>query len=63
MAIKAIAYSYWRRIKDNARTFESVPSSVKDDVRALAQADVASGVITAEQYLELIGEEYPAVTE
>ena len=63
MAIKPIAYSYWRRIKDNARTFESVPSSVKDDVRALAQADVASGVITTEQYFELIGEEYPADTE
>ena len=63
MAIKPIAYSYWRRIKDNARMFESVPSSVKDDVRVLAQADVASGVITAEQYLEFIGEEYPAVTE
>lgn len=63
MAIKAIAHSYWRRIKDNARTFESVPSSVKDDVRALAQADVASGIITEERYLELIGEEYPVVME
>lgn len=60
MAVKAIAHSYWRRIKAGARTFESVPASVKDDVRALAQADVASGEITAEEYASYIGEEYPA---
>ena len=58
MAIKAIAHSYWRRIKDGARTFESVPASVKDDVRTLAQADVQEGVITAEQYEQYIGEPY-----
>ena len=58
MAIKAIAYSYWRRIKDGARTFDSVPAEVKDDVLALARQDVADGVITAEQYEEFIGEPY-----
>ena len=59
MAIKAIAYSYWRRIKAGSRTFESVPDSVKEDVRTLAQMDVQEGVITAEEYKEFIGEDYP----
>lgn len=59
MAVKAIAHSYWRRIKDGARTFESVPANVRDDVRTLAQTDVANGVITAEEYKNFIGEEYP----
>lgn len=63
MAVKAIAHSYWRRIKAGARTFESVPASVKDDVRTLAQADVAAGEITAEDYKSYIGEEYPAEVE
>lgn len=61
MAIKAIAHSYWRRIKDGARTFESVPASVKDDVRTLAQTDVRNQVITAEEYKGFIGEDYPTV--
>ena len=55
MAIKAIAHSYWRTIKRGTRTFESIPDSVKDDVRTLAQADVQEGVITAEQYEQYIG--------
>lgn len=57
MALTAkIAYSYWRRIKDNARKFASVPDNVKPDVRALAEADVENGVITEEQFQELIGD-------
>lgn len=59
MAIKAIAYSYWRRIKAGSRTFESVHASVKDDVRTLAQMDVQDGVITAEEYKNFIGEDFP----
>lgn len=60
MAIKAIAHAYWRRIKDGARTFESVPAGVKDDVRTLAQTDVQNDVITAEEYKGFIGEEFHA---
>ena len=60
MAVKAIAHSYWRSIKRGSRTFESIPTSVKDDVLTLAQADVASGEITAEEYEQYIGEAYPA---
>ena len=62
MAVKAIANSYWRSIKRGTRTFESIPDSVKDDVRTLANADVHEGVITAEQYEQYICEHYP-VTE
>lgn len=56
MAIKPIAYSYWRRIKDGARTFASVPDNVKADVRALAEADVENGTISQERFQELIEE-------
>ena len=62
MAVKAIAHSYWRSIKRGARTFESVPDNLKDDVRTLARADVEAGVISAEEYAQYIGEEY-AVSE
>ena len=63
MALKAIAHSYWRSIKRGTRTFESIPDSVKDDVRTLAQADVHERVITPEQYEQYIGEPYPVETE
>ena len=63
MAIKAIAHSYWRRIKAGSRTFESVPASVKEDVRTLAKMDVQDGVISAEEYKTFIGEDYPSVEE
>lgn len=58
MAVKAIARSYWRRIKDGARTFDQTPEELKDDVRTLAREDVENGVITAEAYERLIGEPY-----
>ena len=58
MAVKAIAHSYWRSIKRGSRTYESVPESVKEDVKTLARADVAEGVITEEEYALYIGEQY-----
>ena len=61
MAVKAIAHSYWRSIKRGVRTFESIPDSVKDDVRTLAQTDVQNGVITADEYKGYIGEDYPTI--
>ena len=63
MAVKAIAHSYWRSIKRGTRTFESIPESVKDDVRTLAKTDVQEGVITAEQYEQYIGEPYPVAAD
>ena len=59
MAVKPISRSYWRRIKAGARTFDQTPEELKDDVRALGQADVENGVISAEEYERLIGEPYP----
>ena len=61
MAVKAIAHSYWRSIKRGNRTFESIPASVKDDVKILANADVENSVISIEEYKQYIGEEYPIV--
>ena len=58
MAVNPIAYSYWRRIKDGARTFDSVPDSIKEDVKTVAKEDVVNGVITADEYKTLIGEDY-----
>ena len=58
MAVKAIAHSYWRSIKRGTRTFESIPSNVKDDVRYLAKTDVENGEITEEEYKQYIGEDY-----
>lgn len=59
MAIKAIAHSYWRSILRGSRTFASVPESVKEDVKTLAQGDVNNGVITPEEYEHYIGEDCP----
>jgi hypothetical protein len=58
--MKAIAHAYWRQIKRGTKTFESIPSTVKDDVKTLAKADVADGLITEEDYKSYIGEEYVA---
>lgn len=58
MAVKAIAYSYWRRIKAGARTFDSVPDNVKEDIVILAKEDLGNGIITEEQYTEITGKEY-----
>jgi hypothetical protein len=57
----AIAYSYWRRIKDGARNFDSVKGDkAKADVITLAKLDVANQVITIDEYANLIGEDYSA---
>ena len=55
--VKAIAHSYWRSIKRGTRTFDSVPTNVQNDVRALARTDVEDGVITKEEYEQYIGED------
>lgn len=56
MAVKTIAYSYWRSIQRGARTFASIPAELKPDVKTIAQNDVAVGALTAEQYETFIGE-------
>ena len=55
-----MANIYWRRIKAGTRFFADVPSDkLKSEIKALAQADVDSGIISPEQHKELIGEECP----
>lgn len=54
-----MAKIYWRSIKRGARAFADIPENLKAAVKALAMADVESGEITAEEYKDFIGEEYP----
>ena len=56
--MKAIAYSYWRRIKDGARAFDATPENIIEDVDAAARQEVADCVITKEQYEEITGKTY-----
>lgn len=56
MAVKSIAKSYWRLIKAEARMFDSIPDSVKEDVKTLAKDNVETGIITAEEYEMMLGE-------
>ena len=56
-----MAKIYWRRIKAGTRFFDDVPTeALKAEIKELAQQDVKDGVISAERYAELIGEEFPA---
>ena len=56
MAVKAIAHSYWRRIKADARSFSNVPDTVKDDDRTLAKDDVENNKITKKEYETFLNE-------
>lgn len=56
-----MAKIYWRRIKAGTRFFDDVPTDkLKAEIKELAKADVADGVITAEEYEQFIGEVYTA---
>jgi len=49
----------WRnRILAGTRTFDEVPSTWKAQVKILLKADVVSGLITAEEYEDIVGEPY-----
>ena len=49
----------WRnRIIARTRTFDEVPIAWKQQVKMLLRADVKSGVITVQEYEELVGEPY-----
>ena len=55
-----MAKIYWRRIKAGTRFYADVPTeALKAEIKELAIQDVSNGVITAERYKELIGEDYP----
>lgn len=49
----------WRnRIIAGTRTYDEVPSTWKGQVKILLKADVVDGLITAEEYAEIVGEPY-----
>jgi hypothetical protein len=54
-----MAKIYWRRIKAGTRFYNDVPTEeLKAEIKELAKQDVKNGVITAECYADLIGEDY-----
>lgn len=57
--MSSMAKIWWKRIKAGTQVYSDCPQKYKEDVKILAQQDVADGIITAEEYEELIGEPYP----
>lgn len=55
-----IAKSYWRSIQRGVRTLADVPETLRDTVMGLARADVERGLLDADAYRDLIGEDYEA---
>ena len=58
--LTSIAKSYWRLIKNDIRTYDSLDETMKPLVKTLAKTDVENGVITKEEYEKYIGEKYEA---
>ena len=59
-----MAKIYWRRIKAGTRFYNDVPTEeLKLEIKGLAIQDVVDGVITAEEFLVFIGEEYKEIIE
>lgn len=56
--MKPIAKVYWRTVKRGTREYTYVPNELKEDVKSLAAQEVASGIISAEEYDKLIGNAY-----
>ena len=46
------------RLEAGTKTWNEVPASRKNAVKSILLEDVAAGVITPEQYTEIVGEEY-----
>ena len=61
--ITPFAHAYWRQIKRGNRTYESIPETMKPQVKELAKTDVENKVINVTEYEALIGELYEVVTE
>lgn len=68
--IQSVAHSYWRSIKRNSRTFESLSTeekfgypAMRDQVLYLAITDVDNEVITVTQFEDYTGLEYEEVKD
>lgn len=53
-----MAKIWHNRILAGTRTYDEVPMTWKAQVKALFRADVENGVITAEEYEDIVGEPY-----
>lgn len=58
-----MAKIWHKRILAGTQVFEDCPLKYKADVKAMFIEDVQNGVISAEQYEEIIGEPYPYESE
>lgn len=54
-----MAKIWHKRILAGTQIFDDCPLKYKADVKAMFIEDVQNGVISAEQYEEIIGEPYP----
>ena len=55
---------YWRTIKRGTRDFADLPNEkIREQVKILALQEVENGLLSAEKYKELIGEDYPFADE
>ena len=58
-----MAKIWHKRILAGTQFFDDCPLKYKADVKAMFIEDVENGVISAEQYEEIIGEPYPYESE
>lgn len=58
-----MAKIWHKRILAGTQIYADCPLKYKADVKTMFIDDVVNGVITAEQYEEIIGEPYPAERE
>ena len=65
MTIQPIAYSYWRLIKAERKSFNSLSDeskngkpAMKDQVLSIAKEEVKNGVITEAEFKKYTGLEY-----
>lgn len=53
MDISAIAWLYWKKVKNKEHDFKNVHPSKQNEVRALANSELNSAKITQELYNEI----------
>ena len=57
--MSAMAKIWHKRILAGTQEYDACPLKYRSEVRDLLIEDVASGIITPEQYEEITGEPYP----
>ena len=54
----SLAKIWHNRIIAGTRTFDEVPQAWRAQVKVLFKADVVNGIISEEEYAEIVGEPY-----